>query len=66
MIACGRLPELVIRATYTTREPAWPTVRARLEWSEGEQETDPIDRYVRQHYEVIDVIDGFEIMLRAQ
>jgi hypothetical protein len=66
MIARGRIPALVIRATYTTRDPAWPTVRAPLEWSDGEQETDPIDRYVREHYEVIDVIDGFEIMLRAQ
>jgi len=66
MIDRERVPEVVIRATYTTREQGWPAVRAPLEWDENEQETDPIDAYVREHYEVVDEIDGFQVMLPAE
>ena len=52
MITRGRTPQLVVRATQTR-------------WSEKEQELDPIDKYVRDHYKVVDEIDGFQIMLPA-
>ena len=63
MISRGRLPQLVIRATYTTRDPEWPTIRSPLNWSGNQQETDPIDKYVREHYKMIQEIDGFQVMV---
>jgi len=61
MINRGRLPRLVIRATYTTRED-WPFQKDPLYWQGNEQEIDPIDKYVREHYKVIQEIDGFQVM----
>jgi len=66
MINRDRLPQLVIRATYTTRHPNWPTTQHPLYWKENQQETDPIDKYVREHYQVIQEIDGFQVMVPVE
>ena len=63
MINRDRLPQLVIRATYTTRNPRWPEVQRPLYWKGNQQETDPIDKYVREHYKVLQDVDGFQIMV---
>lgn len=63
MISRGRTPQLVVRATYTTVDPRWPTVRSPIAWGQNQQETDPIDKWVREHYKTIEEIDGFQIML---
>jgi len=63
MINRDRLPRLVIRATYTTRNENWPTIQYPLYWKENQQETDPIDKYIREHYQVIQEIDGFQVMV---
>lgn len=63
MINRGRLPQLVIRATYTTRNPSWPIKQRPLYWEENEQETDPIDKYIRERYKVIQKVDGFQVMV---
>lgn len=64
MIKRDRLPTVVVRATYTTEGPCWPVVQHPLHWKDGEQEIDPVDRYIREHYKVIDEVDGFQIMVK--
>lgn len=66
MINRDRLPQLVIRATYTTRHPNWPTTQDPLDWKGNQQETDPIDKYVKEHYQVIQEIDGFQVMVPVE
>jgi len=66
MINQDRLPQLVIRATYTTRHPNWPTTQNPLYWKGNQQETDPIDKYVTEHYQVIQEIDGFQVMVPVE
>lgn len=66
MINRDRLPQLVIRATYTTKHPNWPTTQRPLAWKEDQQETDPIDKYVREHYRVIQEIDGCQVMVPVE
>ena len=66
MINGDRLPQLVIRATYTTRHADWPRTQRPLSWKGDQQQIDPIDKYVRQHYKVIQEIDGFQIMVPRQ
>ena len=63
MVNRGRIPKLVVRATYTTRDANWPTSKSALYWKSGDQETDPINKYVNENYRVIQEIDGFQIML---
>jgi len=66
MINRDRLPQVVIRATYTTRHPNWPTTQHPLRWEGNQQETDPIDKYVTEHYQVIQEIDGFQVMVPVE
>jgi hypothetical protein len=63
MIKRDRLPKLVIRASYTVTDPGWPVVKAPLTWQGNQQETDPIDKYIREHYKVIQEIEGFQVMV---
>ncbi|MFA5401196.1 MAG: hypothetical protein WC359_12185 [Dehalococcoidia bacterium] len=58
MIGRERLPELVVRAQYSTHELLWPVVQKPLK----RDDSDPIDAFIREHYQVIDTIDGFQIM----
>jgi hypothetical protein len=55
-----RMPILVIKATYTTREGGWPLIKNMYDRS---YENDPIDRFVRKNYRVIDDNDGFLILV---
>jgi hypothetical protein len=66
MISRDRTPQLVVRATYLTIDKNWPSERRPLRWDEGEQEADPIDAYVREHFRIVDDIDGFQVMLPAR
>ncbi len=63
MVNRDRLPKLVIRATYTTRHHSWPATKRPLYWKGNQQETDPIDKYIREHYKVIQEINGFQVMV---
>lgn len=59
MVKRDRLPTLAIRAQYSTREVLWPLVSNPLIWDAA----DPIDSYIREHYRIINEIDGFQIMV---
>ncbi|MFA5078404.1 MAG: hypothetical protein WC541_02850, partial [Dehalococcoidia bacterium] len=58
MIRRERLPALVVRAQYSTHDLLWPVVQKPLNLDDA----DPIDAFIRQHYQVTDAIDGIQIM----
>lgn len=61
MLSRDRTPSVVIRSIDSN------VVRYIVgNWSENERETDPIDRYIRDHYRVVDEISGFEVMVPAK
>ncbi len=63
MINRNGLPRLVIKTTYSLRNPGWPEVKD----SNGQiPENDPIDQFVNANYRVIENIDGFLIMIPRQ
>lgn len=66
MIERDRLPAVVVRATYTTRDRNWPQYRAPLYWTGEQQLNDPFDAYVREHYQVVEEIDGFEVRVPVE
>jgi len=60
MISRHRLPKLVIRAQFSVSYlPHWPVVNDPLKWNDA----DPIDKYIREHYRIIEEIDGVQILL---
>ena len=59
MVERNRLPTLIIRAQYSTREVLWPVSKNPLKWDYA----DPIDAYIREHYRIVEEIERFQIEL---
>lgn len=66
MIERDRLPAVVVRATHTARNRYWPESRTPLGWTGDQQLNDPLDAYVREHYQVVEEVGGFEILLPVE
>lgn len=62
MLQRDRIPQLIIRTIYTTRNADWPTSKYPLQWKNNEPDTDPINKYVNDNYQVIQEINGIQIL----